>query len=542
VALSRDLASNNLWVESLERSLARRGRPRRASLELGKLTPPRDLSDPDNLAESVLYWRTRRAAASTSPIPAAGGATALALLAATTLPSLTAGHTDGAKTLVRHGGRAGTGAGTRTELVHKLATARQAFDPSKVSGLGQAATAAAATPFAGKVLYGSIDSVQRMLGVKIDGEVGPATGAAIRAFQTAHGLVANGIVDQTTYDAMQAANPTAATVNETTPITVTGGGVIAHDASAAASVAVTAPVQAPAAGATTAPTSTAPTSTAPTTDGGATGATTAATPTSIASDGTTAAADTTAATEPAVPAGVTAVQAALHVEVDGTFGTQTKDAVEAFQSAHGLAADGVVGPQTRAALGIGAGPTLQDTQPPPPPPAPVDTAIGANTPAAGDGGTAQTETSSGSSTSDSASTTTTTTSTGTPTASSGEPGNVATGMAEMIAAANQIATLPYIWGGGHGSWVSPGYDCSGSVSYVLHAAGLLSAPEDSSELESYGAPGPGQYITIYATAGHAWMTIDGKRFDTVALSEDGSRWASGGGEFAGFVERHPIGY
>jgi hypothetical protein len=91
VALSRDLASNNLWVESLERSLARRGRPRRASLELGKLTPPRDLSDPDNLAESVLYWRTRRAASSSSTIPAAGGATALALLAATTLPALTAG-------------------------------------------------------------------------------------------------------------------------------------------------------------------------------------------------------------------------------------------------------------------------------------------------------------------------------------------------------------------------------------------------------------------------------------------------------------------
>jgi peptidoglycan hydrolase-like protein with peptidoglycan-binding domain len=536
VALSRDLASNNLWVESLERSLARRGRPRRASLELGKLTPPRDLSDPDNLAESVLYWRTRRAAASASPIPAAGGATALALLAATTLPSLTAGHSDAAKTLGRHGGSAGT-AGTRSELVHKLASARQAFDPSKVSGLGQAASAATATPLAGKVIYGSIDSVQRMLGVKIDGEVGPATGAAIRAFQTAHGLLANGIVDQTTYDAMQAANPTT-TATETTPVTPTGAGVIAHDASAAASVAVTAPVVAPTAGATAAPASA-----APTTDGGATGATTAATPTSITSDSTTAAAGTTAATEPAVPAGVTAVQAALHVEVDGTFGTQTKDAVEAFQSAHGLAADGVVGPQTRAALGIGAGPTLQDTQPPPPPPEPVDTATGANTPAAGDGGTAQTDTSSGSSSSDSTTTTTTTTaSTGTPTASSGDPGNVATGMAEMIAAADQIATLPYIWGGGHGSWVSPGYDCSGSVSYVLHAAGLLSAPEDSSELESYGAPGPGQYITIYATAGHAWMTIDGRRFDTVALSEDGSRWASGGGEFAGFVERHPIGY
>ena len=96
MALSRDLASNNLWVESLERSLARRGRPRRASLELGKLTPPRDLSDPDNCAESVVYWRTRRAASSSSTITAAGGATALALLAATPLPALTARHSDSA--------------------------------------------------------------------------------------------------------------------------------------------------------------------------------------------------------------------------------------------------------------------------------------------------------------------------------------------------------------------------------------------------------------------------------------------------------------
>jgi cell wall-associated NlpC family hydrolase len=65
-------------------------------------------------------------------------------------------------------------------------------------------------------------------------------------------------------------------------------------------------------------------------------------------------------------------------------------------------------------------------------------------------------------------------------------------ISEMIAAGNSIATLPYIWGGGHGTWVSPGYDCSGSVSFVLHAAGLLSTPEDSSQLMSYGVPGPGK--------------------------------------------------
>jgi len=122
------------------------------------------------------------------------------------------------------------------------------------------------------------------------------------------------------------------------------------------------------------------------------------------------------------------------------------------------------------------------------------------------------------------------------------PLNISAAIQEMVAAGTQIATLPYIWGGGHGSWVSPGYDCSGSVSYVLHAAGLLSVPEDSSALESYGAPGPGQYVTIYANAGHAWMTINGERFDTVALAETGSRWTSIPGDPSGFIVRHPVGF
>jgi len=112
---------------------------------------------------------------------------------------------------------------------------------------------------------------------------------------------------------------------------------------------------------------------------------------------------------------------------------------------------------------------------------------------------------------------------------------------EMIAAGNAIATLPYIWGGGHGSFQAAGYDCSGSVSYVLAAAGLLSSPMVSGDFESYGDPGPGQWVTIYANAGHVWMEIAGWRFDTVALSYGGSRWSRGGGEFAGFVVRHPPG-
>ena len=114
-------------------------------------------------------------------------------------------------------------------------------------------------------------------------------------------------------------------------------------------------------------------------------------------------------------------------------------------------------------------------------------------------------------------------------------------VAEVIAAGNAIATLPYIWGGGHASFQADGYDCSGSVSYALAAAGLVSAPMVSGDFESWGEPGPGRWITVYANAGHVWMEVAGWRFDTVALAEDGTRWAQGGGEFSGFVERHPAG-
>jgi peptidoglycan hydrolase CwlO-like protein len=114
-------------------------------------------------------------------------------------------------------------------------------------------------------------------------------------------------------------------------------------------------------------------------------------------------------------------------------------------------------------------------------------------------------------------------------------------VAEVIAAGNAIATLPYIWGGGHGSFQANGYDCSGSVSYALAAAGLVSAPMVSGDFESWGAPGPGQWITVYANAGHVWMQVAGWRFDTVALASSGTRWAQGGGEFSGFVARHPPG-
>jgi hypothetical protein len=121
------------------------------------------------------------------------------------------------------------------------------------------------------------------------------------------------------------------------------------------------------------------------------------------------------------------------------------------------------------------------------------------------------------------------------------PAGAPAAVAQVIAAGNAIATLPYIWGGGHGSFQASGYDCSGSVSYALAAAGLLSSPLDSTGFESWGAPGPGRWITVYANAGHAWMVVAGWRFDTIALAEGGTRWSQSMASTAGFVARHPPG-
>jgi hypothetical protein len=114
-------------------------------------------------------------------------------------------------------------------------------------------------------------------------------------------------------------------------------------------------------------------------------------------------------------------------------------------------------------------------------------------------------------------------------------------VAQVMAAGNAIATLPYLYGGGHGSFHADAYDCSGSVSYALAAAGLVSSPLDSTGFESWGEPGPGRWITVYANAGHAFMVVAGWRFDTVALASGGTRWTRTPGATAGFVARHPPG-
>jgi hypothetical protein len=114
-------------------------------------------------------------------------------------------------------------------------------------------------------------------------------------------------------------------------------------------------------------------------------------------------------------------------------------------------------------------------------------------------------------------------------------------IAGAIEAANSIATTPYIWGGGHGSFESSGYDCSGAVSFALHGGGFLSSPLDSTGLETWGEPGPGHWITVYANAEHAWMIIAGLAFDTVG--GPGPRWHSSPVDSPeGFIARHPPGY
>ena len=190
--------------------------------------------------------------------------------------------------------------------------------------------------------------------------------------------------------------------------------------------------------------------------------------------------------------------------VDGEFGAQTERAQRAFEKALELPIDGVVDAADinalRAAVSGGDVPAAA-----PPPLAPGDRA--------------------------------TITSDGLAAAPQSAPPVVQ----QIIAAGNAIAHKPYRYGGGHGRWNDTGYDCSGSVSYALHGGGLLDTQLDSTQFESWGDPGPGQWVTIYANSGHAYMIVAGLRFDTSGAQQDGSRWHTATRSARGYVVRHPTG-
>ncbi|MCW3064533.1 MAG: Peptidoglycan-binding domain 1 protein [Solirubrobacterales bacterium] len=362
--------------------------------------------------------------------------------------------------------------------------------------LSSAAPAGAATGGALKRgAHGSrVIGVQRALGIGTDGIFGPGTSRAVKAFQRAHGLTPDGVVGPATIAALGAGAPAAASA-------ANGGLSVSRHVPQGS---VTSLQRALGVG----------------TDGifgpqtlhalkrfqrahglAADGIAGPATWGALHGSARTADSGAGAGTGSAGAASgaVRDLQAALGIGADGVFGPGTESAVKDFQRAHGLTPDGVVGPATWSALGHpGVSRTLKRK--------------------GGGGSSSSTDTSTSSATS---------------------TGGIPSAVDGVVAAANQIASTPYVYGGGHGSFTSSGYDCSGSVSYALHGGGLLSSPEDSSALMSYGSPGPGKYITIYSNPSHAYMVVNGRRFDTSGANP--SRWQANDRSSAGYVVRHPAG-
>jgi peptidoglycan hydrolase-like protein with peptidoglycan-binding domain len=506
----RDLAAADPWEASLARSRARReradARAARSPMRLANLMDARNrLPSPRNLAESepwdlsMLRSRTRRRAAELQFVPTATRARRVSLgtlIALATGPA--AGLADG--------------------------------------GISPAAASPAPEPPTTTEHHIQLESgsegrqvriLQHALGIAVDGVFGEQTEAAVRAFQAAHGLEVDGIVGPRTSAALSGETPSVASIASTATTTVertvaidAGESATPHESAAqhpanpvvrlqeALGVQVDGTygpeteravrdlqarhhlhVDGVVGGETWGVLgihehSTIHPSRAPhhaSARGGSTHASTPATAHSASAGSRTDA--------------IRRLQEALHVQADGTFGPETEAAVKRMQAHRGLAVDGVVGPETWSALGIAAHTTLH-------PPHATSGSSGASSSTGGEGSSV---------------------------------------VQRVVAAADEIATRPYVYGGGHGSFQSSGYDCSGSVSYALHGGGLLSSPEDSSALESYGEAGPGSHITIYANSEHAWMVIDGRRFDTISQQETGTRWSDSMGSTAGYVVRHPAG-
>jgi peptidoglycan hydrolase-like protein with peptidoglycan-binding domain len=228
----------------------------------------------------------------------------------------------------------------------------------------------------------------------------------------------------------------------------------------------------------------------------------------------------------------------LDTPVAGYFGPVTKTNVRRFERRYHLRADGVVSRAVardlRIAVAFLAAPNAQNTSTTD---AIHPTATSANTGASGGATVDAVPAGAGSDTAATGKGTLNGDGTASP------PAGAPAVIQRIFAAANKIASMPYVYGGGHQSWNDSGYDCSGSLSYALHGGGLISSPEDSSELESYGSPGPGRWITIYANSGHTYMVIAGLRFDTAAQGDTGgSRWTDQMRSGSGYVVVHPTGW
>lgn len=195
----------------------------------------------------------------------------------------------------------------------------------------------------------------------------------------------------------------------------------------------------------------------------------------------------------------------MPVRIDGSFGRQTWATLRRFEHRAGRPVNGVLDSRDIAALRkvIAKGGF-------PPPPAPAELPAGSRATVNASGLAAA-------------------------------PADAPEAVKRIIAAGNEIATKPYRYGGGHGRWKDTGYDCSGSLSYALHGAGLLQVSRDSTGFESFGQKSYGKWVTIYANGGHAWMMVAGLRFDTSGLSSSGSRWQSAKRSSSGYVVRHPRG-
>jgi peptidoglycan hydrolase-like protein with peptidoglycan-binding domain len=512
----RDLAVVDPWDASLERSRARRARARRArrngdgaarfsaarhgldpfglgALLAGRWTVDRrDLAATEPWELSLGRSRARRRAAELRFVPTGTRAKRMSLGA---LAALTVGPTAS----LAEGGTAvaATNSEPATTTEHTISLSSESQGRQ-------------------------VEMLQEALGIGVDGIYGPETEEAVRSFQSSKGLAVDGIVGPATIAALRthgAAASAAGVRRDAVNIVSSGEGASSGDAVSRLQSALHLASDGTFGPETAAAVRRLQARHGLTVDGVVGAATwsvlgisseeTLTPPPGVAaavhhhhSTRATVASTGEATSEGGASTGgdaVSRLQSALHLSPDGTFGPQTEAAVKRLQARHGLSVDGVVGPATWSVLGINSQETLK----------PPHSAL-------------RSSSSDGESSS----------------SSTGEASGV---VARVIAAGDEIATRPYVYGGGHGSFQSSGYDCSGSVSYALHGGGLLSSPEDSSALESFGEAGPGKHITIYANAGHAFMVVDGRRFDTSAQDESGSRWSSSMVSTGGYVVRHPTG-